>query len=157
MRSPHGRWIAALALGGLALAGPATAKDPERALAPQQATQTGEDAGGVCGRELMSADELREHHAKMRGLATPEERQAYRAQHHAEMARRAAERGVTLDPASCPGGGKGMGMRGQGMGPGPGPGVAPPGTPEGATPSPTPPPRLPESQTAPVPSPPPQP
>jgi hypothetical protein len=71
----------------------------------------------VCGRELMTPAEAAEHRAKMWSAKTPEERDAYRAQHHAEMMARAKERGVTLNPGGCPRGG----MMGQG-----GPPPAPP-------------------------------
>jgi hypothetical protein len=59
----------------------------------------------VCGRDLMTPEEAAEHRAKMWSAKTPEERDAYRAQHHAAMMERAKERGVTLDPGGCPRGG----------------------------------------------------
>jgi hypothetical protein len=71
----------------------------------------------------MSAEELAAHREKMRGLATREERAAYRAEHHAKMVERAKQRGVELSPEGCPRG-RGMGGPG-GRGPGPGPGPAP--------------------------------
>jgi hypothetical protein len=71
----------------------------------------------VCGRELMTPEEAAEHREKAWSAKTPEERDAYRAQHHAEMMTRAKERGVTLNPAGCPRGG----MMGRG-----GPPPAPP-------------------------------
>ncbi len=75
----------------------------------------------VCGRDLMTPDELAAHREKMRSFATQEERAAYRAAHHAKMMERAKERGVELPPQGCPkGGGLGMGPGG-GRGPGPGP------------------------------------
>jgi predicted Zn-ribbon and HTH transcriptional regulator len=63
----------------------------------------------VCGRALMTPEEMAEHHAQMRSAKTAEQRDAYRAAHHAQMLARAKERGVTLDPAGCRGGGMGMG------------------------------------------------
>lgn len=109
--------VAAVLAGPL----PASAKDPAKTAAPEAAAPaSGDDA--VCGRDLMSADELAEHRAKMRSLA-PQERAAYRAQHHAQMAARAQERGVTLDPMQCPHGGMGMGA---GPGRGGPPSVTPP-------------------------------
>lgn len=113
--------VSILAVAAL-LAGPlhASAKDPAKTAAPEAAAPATGDA--VCGRELMRADELAQHRAKMQSLTTPAERTAYRAQHHAEMAARAKERGVTLDPAQCPHGGMGMGM-------GPGRGGPPPAAP----------------------------
>jgi hypothetical protein len=96
----------------------AQAKDPEKTSPP--------DATTVCGRDLMTQEEIAAHHAKMRSATTPAERDAVRAQHHAEMVKRAQERGVVLDPAGCPGAGMGMGP-GRGMGRGPGAsGGAPP-------------------------------
>lgn len=79
----------------------------------------------ICGRDLMTPEEQTAHRAKMRSLATREERAAYRAEHHAKMMERAKERGVELPPEGCPKG-KGMGMgpgAGAGGGPGPGPGA----------------------------------
>jgi len=74
----------------------------------------------VCGRELMTPAEAAEHRAKMWSAKTSAEREAYRAQHHAEMMARAKGRGVTLNPGGCPRGGM--------MGPG-GPPPAPPAPP----------------------------
>ena len=81
----------------------------------------------ACGRALMTREEQAAHRERMRSLPTPEERAAYRAEHHARMLERAKERGVELPPAGCPRG-RGMGgpgMGGPGAGPGPGPGPAP--------------------------------
>ena len=82
------------------------------ALAPAlgQAEEPGEKAPAapsepVCGRDLMTPEEAAEHRAKMWSAKTPEERDAYRAQHHAAMMERAKERGATLNPAGCPRGG----------------------------------------------------
>jgi hypothetical protein len=79
----------------------------------------------VCGRDLMTSEELTAHREKMRSLATREERAAYRAEHHAKMLERAKERGVELPAEGCPRG-RGMGgPGGAGRGPGPGPGPGP--------------------------------
>jgi hypothetical protein len=73
----------------------------------------------VCGRDLMTPEELAAHREKMRSFATREERAAYRAEHHAKMVERAKQRGVELPPQGCP---KGPGAGGGGAGgPGPGP------------------------------------
>jgi hypothetical protein len=72
----------------------------------------------ICGRDLMTPEEVTAHREKMRSFATREERAAYRAEHHAKMAQRAKERGVELPEQGCPKG-RGMGM-GPGAGPGPG-------------------------------------
>jgi hypothetical protein len=121
------RFAAALVLAVAAAPLAAHAKDPEKTKPAEQEP--------VCGRDLMTADEMAEHRAKMWSAKTPAERDAYRAEHHAQMVKRAQERGVTLDPAGCPGGGMGPG-RGQG---GPGwhrggpPGTTPP-PPSGSAP-----------------------
>ena len=56
----------------------------------------------VHGCELMRVAELAQIRADMQGLATEEERQAYRAQHHAMMQQRAKDRGVELVPGPSP-------------------------------------------------------
>lgn len=68
----------------------------------------------IYGSQLMTREERIEHRNKMRSLKTPEEREAYRQEHHRLMQERAKERGVTLPDAPPP----------RGMGPGPGMGAA---------------------------------
>ncbi len=96
----HRRLLIAIALfAACALApapGHAEDSDETRPAAPSEP---------VCGRDLMTPEEAAEHRAKMWSARTPEERDAYRAQHHAVMMERAKERGVTLNPAGCPRGG----------------------------------------------------
>jgi hypothetical protein len=75
----------------------------------------------IYGSQLMTRDERTEHRNKMRSLKTPEEREAYRAEHHRQMQERAKERGVTL-PDAPPARGMGMGPGGPGMRQGMGPG-----------------------------------
>lgn len=70
----------------------------------------------VYGSQLMTQQERAEHRAKMRGLKTREERDAYRLEHHRKMQERAREKGLTL-PDEPPARGGGMGPRG-GMGTG---------------------------------------
>lgn len=88
-----------------------------------------EDDAPVFGHQLMTQEELQEHHRMMQSLDTPEARQEYREQHHERMLERARERGVTLPEEPGPHGkgmgmGKGMGKgNGQGMGSGMGPGM----------------------------------
>lgn len=67
----------------------------------------------IYGSQLMTRQERAEHRAKMRGLKTPEEREAYRLEHHKKMQERAKEKGLTL-PEEPParGGGMGGGMGG---------------------------------------------
>ncbi len=62
------------------------------------------------GRELMSDEERMEHRHKMREMETEEEREAYRAEHHEEMRKRAQEAGVQIPDEPMPrGGGMGYG------------------------------------------------
>lgn len=77
------------------------------------------------GWQLMTPQERAEHRNKMRNMKTEQEREAYRLQHHAEMQKRAKERGVTLPDMPRPqGAGRGMGPgTGGGMGPGTGGGM----------------------------------
>lgn len=65
-----------------------------------------DDAQPIYGRELMTEQERREYHERMRNLRTEEERRAYREEHHRQMQSRAAERGLTLpepSPQTAPG------------------------------------------------------
>lgn len=103
------------ALAAALLAAGAFAADPAAAPAKPQAQEP------IYGSQLMTRQERIEHRNKMRSLKTPEERQAYRAEHHRLMQERAKERGVTL-PDMPPPRGPGMGM-GMGPGGGPGPGM----------------------------------
>ena len=73
-----------------------------------------QDDDAVFGRQLMTQEELHQHRQTMQGLATKEERQQYRQQHHQRMLERARERGVTLPEEP--------GKQGKGMGPKPGKG-----------------------------------
>lgn len=83
-----------------------------------------EDDAPVFGHQLMTQEELQEHRRMMQGFDTPEERQAYREEHHQRMLERARERGVTLpEEPGMPGKGMRRGMdmdNGHGMGPGQG-------------------------------------
>ena len=74
----------------------------------------------IYGYRMMSPEERDEYRAKMRNARSAEERQAIRDEHHAAMAERAKERGVTLPDRPTGAGPRGPGM-GPGMGPGPGP------------------------------------
>jgi hypothetical protein len=70
--------------------------------------------GRGMGPKLMTEEEWKEHHQKMRTL-TGEEREKYRREMHAKMRERAKERGITMPPEPGPHG------RGRG-----GPGGPPP-------------------------------
>jgi hypothetical protein len=66
------------------------------------------------GSQLMSPQERAEHRAKMRSLP-PSEREAYRAEQHEEMKKRAESMGLSL-PDEPPAYGRGYGRRGPGYG-----------------------------------------
>ncbi|TPG04954.1 hypothetical protein EAH75_02195 [Rhodanobacter glycinis] len=89
------------------------------------------DRSQIYGSQLMTPAERRAYRDQMRNLKTAQEREALRKQHHEQMQKRAAERGMRL-PDMPPGQGAGMGPgggmgRGAGMGPGGGmgPGMGP--------------------------------
>ena len=69
--------------------------------------------GRGLGPQLMTEEEWKEHHTKMRTL-TGEERDRYRQEIHDKMAERAKEKGITMPPGPRgPGGGpKGRGPSG---------------------------------------------
>lgn len=100
--------LASLLLGVFAAPGVATAQSKPEQAAP--------DAAPIYGSQLMTQEERLEHRKKMRSLKTESEREAYRAEHHAQMQERAKSKGVSL-PESPPPRGGGMGP-GPGMGPG---------------------------------------
>jgi len=83
---------------------PAGAESPAKAPAAEPES--------VCGRDLMTPEEISGQRAKMWSAKTEEERQALRTAHHADMLERAKQKGVKLDPAGCPRGGMGMGRGG---------------------------------------------
>ena len=89
--------VASCALGIV----PARAESPAKAPAAQPES--------VCGRALMTPEEISEQRAKMWNAKTEDERQALRAAHHEEMLARAKQKGVKLDPAGCPRRGMGRG------------------------------------------------
>ena len=109
-----------VASGGLSAADPdaTRADDPSKAKPARQAP--------IYGSQLMTREERIEHRNKMRSFKTAEEREQYRLEHHAQMQKRASERGVTLpDTPPARGMRRGMGAGpcgGPGMGPGMGPG-----------------------------------
>ncbi|MFC5435303.1 hypothetical protein ACFPME_01960 [Rhodanobacter umsongensis] len=78
------------------------------------------DRSQIYGSQLMTPAERRAYRDQMRSMKTVEEREALRKQHHEQMQKRAAERGMRL-PDMPPRRGAGMGPGG-GMGPGMGPG-----------------------------------
>ena len=67
--------------------------------------------GQAAGNPLMTPEEWAAHREKMLGAATPEERQQIAAANHAEMQKRAAEKGVTLPRQFGPRGGMGPRFR----------------------------------------------
>ncbi len=63
--------------------------------------------GPAAGQQFMTPEEQTAMREKMRAAATPEERQKVAEANHAEMQKRAKEKGVTLP--ETPGPGRGMG------------------------------------------------
>lgn len=104
---------------------PAGAAEGAPAARPQPEQTPAQGRGPVYGRDLMTEEEAARQRERMRAAKTEEERARIRAEHHAEMQKRAAERGLELaPPGSGPGrGGAGGPGAGRGRGPGgPGPG-----------------------------------
>ena len=66
------------------------------------------DRSQIYGSQLMTPAERRAYRDQMRSLKTAQEREALRKQHHEQMQKRAAERGMRL-PDMPPGQGAGMG------------------------------------------------
>ncbi|HDR9357620.1 TPA: hypothetical protein QDB44_003508 [Burkholderia vietnamiensis] len=98
-------------------------------LAHAQASQparSGVEAGHmIYGSQLMTPAERSEYRTRMLAAASDAERDKIRAEHHAQMQKRAKARGITLPDAPPMRGmhrGQGMGM-GSGIGPGSGMGA----------------------------------
>ncbi|AHI66865.1 hypothetical protein [Burkholderia thailandensis] len=106
----------ATCLVGVAIAMTAGLADAQ----PRQPTQGAavESGGMIYGSQLMTPAERAEYRTRMRSAASDAEREKIRAEHHAEMQKRANARGIKL-PDTPPM--RGM-HRGQGMGMGTGPG-----------------------------------
>lgn len=99
------------------LALPAFAQDAQPAPQKDQVQQKKQTRDRIYGHQLMTPDERIEYRSKMRFLKTPEECDAFRAEHHKKMQERAKEKGITL-PDEPP-------MKGcPGMGPRRGPGAS---------------------------------
>ena len=120
------RLLRAAVFGGmLALPGAAGAQ-------PEAPTPT-PPAGCVRGRDLVSADELAAHRARMLAATSPEERETVRRELHEQVRRIATERKLTLCKDAMKGmlgtmpapGGMGPGPRGGVGGGPPAPGGAP--------------------------------
>ena len=75
----------------------------------------GPDSDHKAGQQLMTPQEREALHEKMRNAKTPAERQALAASTHAEMEKRAKEKGITL-PEHGDMAHMGMGMGGMGGG-----------------------------------------
>ncbi|MBR7975658.1 hypothetical protein KDX01_21435 [Burkholderia vietnamiensis] len=90
---------------------------------PGQPARSGVEAGHmIYGSQLMTPAERTEYRTRMLAAASDAERDKIRAEHHAQMQKRAKARGITLPDAPPMRGmhrGQGMGM-GSGMGPGSG-------------------------------------
>lgn len=76
------------------------------------------EGDAIYGAQMMSDEERASYRRRMREATTAQQRDQIRSEHHAEMVKRARERGISLpeDPPSRPGPG-GMG-RGPGYGDG---------------------------------------
>ncbi|SOT41416.1 hypothetical protein [Burkholderia cenocepacia] len=103
---------------GVAIAVTAGLADAQpRQPAPGPAVESG---GMIYGSQLMTPAERAEYRTRMLAAASDAEREKIRAEHHAEMQKRAKARGIKLPDAPPMRGmhrGQGMGM-GMGMGPG---------------------------------------
>jgi hypothetical protein len=74
-----------------------------------------QDRERIYGSQLMTREERTEYHAQMRKMKTPQEREAFRIEHHKRMQERARERGLDMPdtpPAKAGGMGPGVGGRG---------------------------------------------
>ncbi|HDR9277925.1 TPA: hypothetical protein QDB24_006085 [Burkholderia vietnamiensis] len=93
---------------------------------PSQPARGGVESGHmIYGSQLMTPAERTEYRTRMLAAASDAERDKIRAEHHAQMQKRAKARGITLPDAPPMRGmhrGQGMGM-GSGMGPGSGMGA----------------------------------
>ncbi len=88
-----GLFTVVLVAGALIAGTPSVnAADPDQA---QERAQTRQQER-VYGWQLMTPEERAEHRTKMRSLKTPEEREAFRREHHEKMKERAKEKGVVL-------------------------------------------------------------
>ncbi|HDR9510452.1 hypothetical protein C5615_29730 [Burkholderia cepacia] len=103
----------AACLVGVAIAMTASLADAQ----PAQGTAVG-SGGMMYGSQLMTPAERNEYRTRMLAAKSDAEREKIRAQHHAEMQKRAKARGITLPDVPPM---RGM-HRGQGMGMGMGPG-----------------------------------
>ncbi|MFA8362846.1 hypothetical protein ACEPT7_33825 [Burkholderia ubonensis] len=101
---------------GVAIAGTAGLADAQ----PRQPARgpAVESGGMIYGSQLMTTAERTEYRTRMLAAASDAEREKIRAEHHAEMQKRAKARGIKLPDAPPM---RGM-HRGQGMGMGMGPG-----------------------------------
>lgn len=89
-------------------------------------TNQQKDRNTIYGSQLMTPAERSTYRKQMRSLKTDQERKAFRKQHHEQMQKRAAERGMSLPdmPPQSGGMGPGGGMgQGSGMNQGAGAGM----------------------------------
>jgi hypothetical protein len=133
----------------IAFASTLTALSSPLVLAQDTPSKPAAKSEAIYGYQMMTPQERDEYRARMRNAASAAERQAVRDEHHAAMAERAKERGLTLPdrptgagpygpgqgrgPGGAGPGGPGMGPGGMGpRGPGMGPGGRGPGYGPGA-------------------------
>jgi hypothetical protein len=96
-------FISTLATGIVGLASSALAQGPTPGRGPRWAELAEKDflLGRGMGPKLMTEEEWKEHHGKMRTLKG-EERERYRTEVHEKMMERAKERGIAPPPAAGP-------------------------------------------------------
>lgn len=108
------KWWISLVAGGLAVTLQMAATGAVAATGPDQTPTQAQTANmPIYGSQLMTDKERTEFRARMWAAQSNEERERIRAEHHAEMQKRAQERGMTL-PEMPP---AGMGRGGMGAGP----------------------------------------
>jgi hypothetical protein len=104
----------AVSLSGAIATFPAKAQDQARDQTQDRTQLRTQDQ--IYGSQLMTPAERDEYRARLRTMATDQEREAFRLQHHQQMQERARAKGLVL-PDEPP-----IRRMGPGSGPGPGPG-----------------------------------
>jgi hypothetical protein len=92
--------VAAVGVAGLVVAHPGAAFGPQGGgpggMAGKAPMMHGGFAGPMAGQQLMTPEEQQAFVEKMRSAKTPEERQKLAEANHAEMEKRAKEKGISL-------------------------------------------------------------
>lgn len=112
---------ASASLAGAIASFPASAQDAVRDQTQDRTQQRIREP--IYGSQLMTPAEREAHWEKLRNMATEQEREAYRLQHHQQMQERARAKGIQLpDEPLIRRMGPGPGVGGPGPGPGGGAG-----------------------------------